>query len=255
MIKKIEKVWRIFGTGLSFSVFGIGGLLMGLFLFPTMFIFIRDPVSRQRVSRTVIGKVFGAFIWFMTSLKVISYTIQGREKIIVRRRQLIIANHPSLIDVVFLVWLFPQADCVIKEAVTKNPFMRSTVAAANYLSNSSPEKLLEDCTGRLASGEQLILFPEGTRSERGQALDFKLGAAAVAVRSDAVIQPIVFHCHPPSLGKHEPWYKVPEVRSLWTIRVMEPMTVESLIPGGLKSHKVKRVVNDALLEFFNRELA
>jgi 1-acyl-sn-glycerol-3-phosphate acyltransferase len=254
MIRKIEKAWRIFGTGLSFSVFGIGGIIMGVLLFPTVFIFIRNPDSRQRISRAIIGKVFGAFIWFMSSLKVISYTLQGREKSKAGRKQLIVANHPSLIDVVFLVWLFPQADCVIKEAVTKNPFMRSTVAAANYISNSSPEKLLEDCTARLESGGQLILFPEGTRSARGQALDFKLGAAAVAVRSGAEILPIVIHCHPPSLGKREPWYRVPEVRSLWTIRIQESTPVSAWVPHKLKSHKMTRALNDALLEYFNREL-
>jgi len=185
LMKQFNLAWRLFGTGFSFAVFGLAGLIMGLLLFPMMFVFVRDAGARQVAARNLISNAFSAFIWLMKSLGVLSYRIQGAENICSNRNQLIIANHPTLIDVVFLVSMFPQADCVIKVAVKQNLFMRSTVTAANYISNSEPQELMESCIRSIKSGGSLILFPEGTRSVRGQPLDLQLGAAEVAIGSGA----------------------------------------------------------------------
>jgi 1-acyl-sn-glycerol-3-phosphate acyltransferase len=255
LMKQFDQAWRLFGTGLSIAVFGLGGLLMGLLFFPLMFVFVRDAGARQVAARKVIGNSFGAFIWIMKSLGVLSYQVEGLEQVGNKRNQLIIANHPTLLDVVFLVSLFPQVDCVIKEAVTKNPFMRSTVAAANYISNSDPQELLDSCSMRLESGGSLLLFPEGTRSISGQPLNFKLGAAAVAVSSGAEIVPIVMQCVPPSLRKHEPWYRIPPNPMFFTIRVMAPVSIGDLMPGEYSTRQAKRVLNDIFLAIYEREIS
>jgi hypothetical protein len=44
---------------------------------------------------------------------------------------MIIANHPSLIDVVFLIGLVRQANCVVKQSLWENPFTRGPVRAPN----------------------------------------------------------------------------------------------------------------------------
>ena len=254
-MKRLDHAWRLFGTGLSFAVFGLAGLIMGLILFPMMFIFIRDAGARQVVARRLIGNAFSAFIWLMKNMGVLSYQIQGAENVCSSRNQLIIANHPTLIDVVFLVSLFSQADCVIKEAVTKNLFMRSTVAAANYISNSEPQELMESCIGSLKSGGSLILFPEATRSIRRQPLDFKLGAAAVAIDPGAEILPIVIQCTPPTLAKHEPWYKIPPSRPFFSIQILTPTSLEELVPGDYNPRQAKRALNKTFLALFARKLS
>ena len=254
-MKHLNHAWRLFATGLSFSVFGLAGLMMGLFLFPLMFVLIRDSGARQTAARSLIGRAFSAFIWMMKTLGVLSYQIQGAEHACSSHNQLIIANHPTLIDVVFLVSLFPQADCVIKEAVTRNPFMRGTVAAANYISNIETQELLGSCIRRLKSGGSLLLFPEGTRSKGRQPLEFKLGAAVVAVDSGAEILPVVIRCTPPTLAKHEPWYKIPPSRPFFSIQILAPTSVDKLVPGEHNPRQTKRALNEALLELFAQELS
>lgn len=255
-MKRLNFVWRLFATGFSFSVFGLAGLIMGLFLFPLLFVFIRDTRTRQTVARSLISRAFGAFVWMMKTLGVLSYQVQGAQYISSSHSQLIIANHPTLIDVVFLVSLFPQTNCVIKAAVTRNPFMRGTVAAANYISNSETNELLDSCVTRLRSGESLLLFPEGTRSRKGgQPLELKPGAATVAVDSGVEILPIVIRCTPPTLGKHEPWYKIPLTRVFYSIQVLAPTSVAQLVPGDASPRQTKRALNKAFLNLFTRELS
>ena len=93
-----------------------------------------------------------------------------------------LANHPSLIDVVVLISIIPNADCVVKAHLFKNPFLRGVVKNTGYISNADPEGLLVDCKKSLAAGNNLIIFPEGTRTKVGQAVKFQRGAANIALR-------------------------------------------------------------------------
>ena len=169
--------------------------------------------------------------------------------------QLILANHPTLIDVVLLLSLLPQVDCVIKEAVRKNLFMRSSVTTANYISNREPEWLLKSCVTCLESGSSLLMFPEGTRTTAGQGLHFKLGAAEVAIRARAQILPIVIDCTPQFLARGEPWYSVPLTRPHFAVRILPAIPVEQLISSGLVKRGARNKVNHALVSLFESELS
>ena len=125
-------IWRIVGTGTSFFVFGLGGLVTGIFIFPLLTLLVRDREKRSAMARRYISRAFAMFVGLMKGLGVMSYEIQGRENIQLGSNRLIIANHPTLIDVVFLVSLFPGVDCVVKEGVVRNPFMRGVAVPANY---------------------------------------------------------------------------------------------------------------------------
>ena len=254
-MKQLNRAWRLFGTAVSFSVFGLAGLLIGLLLFPLMFLFVRDPGQRQFAARKLISAAFGGFVRMMRNLGVLSFRIQGEEYIGSGDGRLVIANHPTLIDVVFLISLFSQTDCVIKGAVTKNPFMASTVRAANYIPNSEPQQLLDSCVARLQSGASLLLFPEGTRSVEGQPFDLKLGAAEIALRAGAEVLPVVIECAPLFLTKSEPWYAVPRGKPHFTIRIMAPVPLEQLVSGDLDQRHARHALNEAFLALISHDLS
>ena len=223
LMKFLDHAWRLFATALSFTVFGIGGMVMGLFIFPLFFVFIRDVERRKFRARRLVGRAFGGFWGMINILGILDYEIKGREHIDAGRNQLIVANHPTLIDIVLLISLFPRANCVIKKAVTENIFMRSVVRAADYISNSAPEELLESCVTYLQAGGSLMLFPEGTRTKQGQDMDFKPGAATVAVRAGVEVLPIAIECRPLFMSKELPWHYIPNERPFFQINILEPI--------------------------------
>jgi len=55
-----------------------------------------------------------------------------------RPGQLIIANHPTLVDIVFLISRVKQANCIVKQKLWHNPFMRGPILNAGYISNGDP---------------------------------------------------------------------------------------------------------------------
>jgi 1-acyl-sn-glycerol-3-phosphate acyltransferase len=250
-MRALNRAWRLLATGISFSLFGIAGLFTGLLVFPALFLVLRQAESRQKSARAIVGWLFGAFIRIMSWLGVLTYTIEGMVKAPADDNHLIVANHPTLIDVVFLVWLFPQSECVVKEAVVRNPFMRSVVLAANYISNDDPLLLIGECVNRIKQGRSLILFPEGTRSVPGKERILKPGAAAVAVRSGASLLPVTFSCVPATLAKHEPWYEIPPKKPHFTIEVLEPVPVAGIVPENTDIREATRVVNGYLAKLFD----
>ena len=155
--------WRLFGTGLSFALFGLGGCLFGLLAVPILHLFPGNETTRRVRARRLIGASMRLFVDFMRALGVLTYEFHGAERL-GRPRILIVANHPSLIDVVFLLAFARDAGCVVKHALWRNPLTRAAVSAAGYCSNVSTEAMVSTAVDVLDEGQSLIMFPEGTRT-------------------------------------------------------------------------------------------
>jgi 1-acyl-sn-glycerol-3-phosphate acyltransferase len=227
----LDVAWRVFGTAVSFALFGIGGVIASITWFPILRLFSRDAETARRGIQRAMRRMFALFIGTMNTLGVITYELHGAEKLR-RPGQLVVANHPSLIDVVFLVSLMPQVDCIVKIGLWRNPFLRWPVAWAGYIPNTDGEELVSRCAATLQRGNSLLVFPEGTRSVPGQPLSMKRGAAQIALASRADIVPVTIRCVPPMLGKHVPWYRVPPRPGHYTISVGDPIPATNYSDAG-----------------------
>ncbi len=242
MAETLGRAWRVAATGVSFALFGLGGLLMRLAVFPLLHLLVWRRELRVTAARTIIRLAFRAYVDVMRALGVLRYEVRGLEKL-ERRGLLILANHPTLIDTVFLMAFVRNADCIVKGALWNNPFTRGPVRAAGYISNGGGNSsngggdgdggdLVKDCIASLERGNNLIVFPEGTRTPAGGAISLKRGAANVAVRGARAITPVVIRCDPPTLGKGEKWWRVPPRRVLFSLEVQDDVAVEPFIHGS-----------------------
>ena len=230
MIEWLGRTWRVGATGQSFGLFGIGGLVLRLVVFPLLHVTVRGRTRRVAAARTIIRLAFRAYVDVMRALGVLRYEVSGLEKL-ERRGLLILANHPTLIDTVFLMAFVRNADCIVKGALWNNPFTRGPVRAAGYISNSGADGdgLVRDCIASLEDGNNLIVFPEGTRTPAGGAISLKRGAANIAVRGARPITPVVIRCDPPTLGKGEKWWRVPPRRVRFSLHVQDDLPVEPFL--------------------------
>jgi 1-acyl-sn-glycerol-3-phosphate acyltransferase len=252
MRRRLDHAWRVVATGFCFLVFGLAGLVLRVVLFPPMMLFLREPGRLQRAARSVTHHFFRFFVGLMRFVGVLTYELHGVERL-GRPGQLVLANHPTLIDVVFLISLIPQSDCVVKAALGRNPFTRGPVRATGYITNDGGVALVEDARRSLASGSTLVIFPEGTRTPRDGAVTLQRGAANVAIRCRAPITPVVITCEPLTLGKGEKWYKVPPRRVHFTITVHDDIEVQPYLASGVPEPVAVRRLNAALQSFFEQE--
>ena len=253
-MERLARGWRIVATGTAFAVFGLAGVAFGIFLFPFLKWSARDPRQGEFRVQRVVHRMFRAFVRFMWILGLVEGSVRGEELLCEPGARLIVANHPTLLDVVMLGSLLPQLDCVVKKEAWSNPFMRGVVGPAGYIPNDLGDVVLEACVDRLRQGRALLLFPEGTRSPKGGLGPFRRGAAHAALRCRAPLVPVFIRCEPPSLMRGQKWYEVPERRMHFTIEVGVPIDPRPFAGGDEARGAAARKLTRALRDFYEKRL-
>jgi len=253
MFERINYLWRLVGTGLSFLMFGAGGLLIWGLGFPLIEKFLGGGLQKKLKSRAFMQGLFRFYMGFMHLIGILNYAVQGGERLNEPGR-LVIANHPSLLDVVFLISQIRNATCIVKPALVANPFMRIPIRAMGYIYAEDPELLVELCAKELQEGGSLIIFPEGTRTVPGQPLKFQRGAAAIALRSGAKILPVYISCTPTTLTKHEKWYQIPPKKFTLSLIVGSEIELSPVETYASRSIAVRKI-NQRLEQYFIEQQA
>jgi 1-acyl-sn-glycerol-3-phosphate acyltransferase len=251
----INRAWRLFGTGLSFAVFGIGALILVVFVFPLISAFSRNPDSRTLRARSVVNRSFRGFLWMMHSLGVFYFDVDPRcrEACSAEGGLIVVANHPTLIDVVQLLAEVKHGNCIVKRALWNNPFLGGVVRATSYISNDDSEELLSRCVEVLKKGETLVIFPEATRTVPGQAMKLRRGAARVALASGVPMQMVHIRCDPSTLSKAEHWYEIPRHRPCLKMSVGDRLDIGAFKRDGeepsLASRRLTSLMYDKFMSF------
>ena len=190
-MKKIIWVWRVLMKVFCFGIFGFGSFSLGILVFPLIFLLVRSEEKKDRIMRDLIRWAFAAFTLLMRSLGLITVQWSGQlENLNSRKGRIIIANHPSLIDIVILMSRIRNADCIVKQSLFRFPLVRHVVGKL-YISNELVDLALIDAGVRsLNSGKTLVIFPEGTRSGVSGTVSIKRGAARIALNSGCESIPV-----------------------------------------------------------------
>jgi 1-acyl-sn-glycerol-3-phosphate acyltransferase len=248
---RLSRTWRVPATGLGFVLFGLGGSFLSLTVFPVLYFIPFKPAFRARYTRKVNALVFRNYVRVLRGLGLLSYEFHQVEQLR-KPGQLIIANHPSLLDVVFLMGL-TNASCVVKGGLWRNPFTAMAVRAADYISNEDPA-LFSRCLETLNAGQSLIIFPEGTRTKPGQPLAFHRGPSNVALSAGVAITPVVIRCEPATLLKDQQWYEISAQPPHYTISVMPDFETASFMADGTMQSMAARQLTRDLVAYFTRQL-
>ncbi|MDE5205119.1 lysophospholipid acyltransferase family protein [Citrobacter amalonaticus] len=230
----LNRLWRIAMTGFCFALFGLGGLLLSVIWFNVLLVFVWDNPRRRRIARRSIAASFRLFLAVTRVLGVLDYRMEGVDILRQERGCLVVANHPTLIDYVLLASVMPETDCLVKSALLKNPFLSGVVRAADYLVNSQADALLPACQQRLAQGDTILIFPEGTRTTPGETMTLQRGAANIAVRCGSDIRVVTIHCSQRMLDKESKWYQVPPKKPLFTVEVRERVKIDHFYDANLQ---------------------
>ena len=256
--QQLNYAWRMGATGLSFASFGVGGVVIGAVIAPLVKLSTRDKELQQQRAQQVIRHSFDGFTQMMVKLGIMSIEVEGQEKLVQSKGELVIANHPTLIDVVMLIGLMSRANCVVKQSLWSNPFTKGPVQSAGYILNAGSEQFIQDCVYKLSQPDaaSLLIFPEGTRTEKGEQLNtFQRGAANIALRAGVPIRPVLIRCTPSTLTKNEKWYHIPSRPFHIKITVLDAIQITDLLTDEAIGPKQVRQLNHQLQQIFNRELA
>ncbi len=247
--------WRLAVTASCFAGFGVVGLMLTLLVFPSMRVLPGGSRSRASRAQWMVHKSFAAMVWTLRTFGAMRLEVRRGENLRDCGGALVIANHPTILDIVVICSIMPNVCCVVKSGAWRNPFMRGVVRAAGYIDNSTADSLIDDCAAQLAAGTPLVIFPEGTRTRAGRPLRFLRGAAYVALRSNCRLLPVVIRCDPPTLSKGEKWYRIPARSFHYKVDVQSPLRIEEMIDPAAPPAIAARQLTAALERYFTKEVA
>jgi 1-acyl-sn-glycerol-3-phosphate acyltransferase len=233
-------------------VFGLGGLILGVFVFPLVRLLVSDGPRRHAISREILRHAFRFFIELMRTVGVLSYELVGFERL-ERRGLLILANHPSLIDTLFVLAFVRGCNCVVNAALSRNPFTLGAVRAAGYLTSDSGVAVIAECITALERGGNVLIFPEGTRTPLSAEIKLRRGASNIAIRGSRDITPVVVHCSPRTLTKGEKWWHVPSRKAEYVLEVRDDIPVSPFLAGSREPAIAVRQLTAYLQQYFTTE--
>lgn len=249
MAEKLDWIKRFLGTLFGFVLFGVVGVLFKIVLYPYVKNYPYNDLATQLQGRQIVGKTWRFFVNYLKWAGILEVKYHGFERL-GRKGQLIVANHPSLLDVVLMFSREPSMNCICKQDLLNNPAMSSSIIACGFIPNTESEEVLEKCHAALQK-EALLLFPEGTRTGWDGVVNLHRGALSIGLRSAEVITPVMIKMTPPSLKKGQPWYKIPSQKIRYELTVCEDIDPQALLaekPLPIASRRLKK----QLEELFNQ---
>lgn len=245
----LSKGWRILATGFAFAMFGLGALCLGIFLGADLLLIRANPATKTRLVRRAIGFLCGFYLRTLKGLGLLTYQCDNFAELDCGGK-LIVANHPTLLDAVFLMALVPNATFVAKAAMTRHFFTGGIARLAGYIANDQEGvELLEGAAQALAKNEALVIFPEGTRTN-DTTPKFKRGAANIAVATGCNVIPVRISCNPPTLRKNQKWYDVPPRTPHFVICALAEINLRQVIdterPVGIQARQLNHYLQNRL---------
>lgn len=197
----------------AMTVFGVGAVILAVFVFPFIRLFTLHRKDFGVVARAYVSHTFRVFLGFLNLLHVSIKKVDNPEEYKNIHSKIIIANHPSLLDFVYIMSLVPNSTCIVRGGLTKTP-LRGVIKQAYITNTTTFEDMCLECKKLTDMGCNVIIFPEGTRTPRHGKNNYKKGAARIALYCGCDVQPIfIGGSDKYGLGKHDP---------LWSYNHVEP---------------------------------
>ncbi len=130
------------------------------------------------------------------------YRIRGKEHLPRRGPAILVANHASFLDPVFLYAIAPKKPrFIVWEAHYRLPVLGwlyralDAIPADIWSATNTPirPRAYREALGHLQAGGILAVFPEGGRTPDGRFLKWRVGAARLALATRAPLIPITFN--------------------------------------------------------------
>jgi 1-acyl-sn-glycerol-3-phosphate acyltransferase len=169
-------IWGYFTLG---YLFFFSPFYVGAYLFSK---------NRERAFQRLNHKFFqGFFLWVRVLIPGHKWDIPETIRSI--RSSIVISNHVSYLDPLLLISLFEQQKTIVKSTFFNVPIFSWVLKHTGYLPSTSEGKLsdlmirqFETMGDFLASGGNLFVFPEGTRSRDGAVGPLHKGVFKIAKR-------------------------------------------------------------------------
>ena len=215
MLRGVVQVFRACLVASAFFWFWTGGVVLAWTVCPVLMLTYRDEARRWRICQRIVKRAYQAFHRYMEVLALVELRVVGDRVVRPPGPLVIVANHPTLVDVTAILATYDDVCCIVKRTLIRNVFVGRLLRTCGHVAAADAEGIagvgaLDAVLRRLEAGMAVLFFPEGTRSPPLGLRTFRRGAFEVAARARVPIWPMLVTCDPPALSKGLPIWKHPE---------------------------------------------
>lgn len=235
-------------------IIGSGSVFLAVCIFPLIRIFSFSKDKFKSRGRRFISASFKGFVFFLRISGIVKVKISREDKIKLKtlKSKIIVANHPSILDVVILMSIIPGPDCIVGQQYAKT-ILGGVIKQVFILSSINIESLFEICKKTIDSGNNVLIFPEGTRTPQIGNVHYKKGAARIASYCNTDIQVLLISgTDKRGLQKHNPFWSyntkenlVYEIRVLEEIKINDYKNLPSPVSAKRITEKIVTMIQDA----------
>ena len=207
--------------------FGIGAIILAILVFPFIRLFTLHKSDFGIIARAYVSHTFRVFLKNLEICKTSILKVEDRQAFRDIHSKVIIANHPSLLDFVYVMSLVPNSTCIVRGSLTRTP-LRGVIKQAYITNNTDFNEVLVECKKLTDKGCNVIVFPEGTRSPRIGRNNYKKGAARIALYCGCDVQPLfIGGSDKYGLGKTDPLWSYNHVEKyLYDIKMLPVIKID-----------------------------
>ena len=220
-----------------------GSMVIGFLIFPVIRLFSKEKNDFFVKARNYVSNVFKRFLFMLRITGIVEMRVPEMEKLRNMKGKVIVANHPSLLDFVCMTALVPNANCIVRANLTRTPFVG--IISQIYITNDENyDDLFKECKEDLDNGNNVLIFPEGTRTPRFKRNIYQKGAARIASFAGCDVQPVfIGGCDKYGLGKHDPLFSFNPVEEYFYDFILLPEIKISDYAGMPAPAAAKRITD------------
>ena len=158
-------------TGTCFLGFWLGSFVLSWVILPLALIPLRGgpSIERERRCQEIVGRGFRLFLAAMRTVRVLVFRPRNVRLDLPQGPFVMIANHPTLIDVTAVMAVCPRIYCVIKSELFRSVLVGPVLRYSGHIEGGSVGSMegatvIQRALRKLGSGQPVLIFPEGTRS-------------------------------------------------------------------------------------------
>ena len=197
---------------LSFGMFFVSGIVLGTVFVPIVRLVLWNSERRRAFVTRFLQFLYPIYCWWMKLIGIVRFQrFVPPKEWPTDGAYMLVCNHPTLIDTLFMLAWLPRLTCVVKGSWYDRFVLRSLMRSTHYIPGPGYEgdedletPVFDRMVEHMQKGFPLLVFPEGTRAPPDSMLRFRRGAFEAAIRAKVPILPVFIGVDNPGLTKGIP---------------------------------------------------
>jgi 1-acyl-sn-glycerol-3-phosphate acyltransferase len=217
MLTPVRHLMEIVAMLTSLTLLGLICLSWTVFALP--FLLLLPERSGTRCGRWGILAGFRLYVWSLRLMHVYRLDLRVLRELYGGPAVVLAPNHPSLIDALFIIAHDPNIACVMKSSLMNNPFLGPGARLARYIASDPPRRMIARAVAELGRGGVVLLFPEGTRTQRAPVNALQASVGIIAKHAGVPVQTLIIEQDTAYLSKGWSLFRRPSLPITYRMRL------------------------------------